>query len=342
MHNMGDSGMNTEQDIDALIKKTPPDKLKKVISELVAKSYKRFKQELVGENDESLDRNLRQYRARIARNSWKTSQKWCKWDNDGPVLMPNFCRSYYRKGKTEVMVLEQPPQIRLVKLKGALALRDKDEDDHTSNDDKIYSYSLSLPYVVFIFKFVEGKFIQVKCAFCDRPLKKLEERPMKPYLSNIDNTLKVCLGGGFDVSKLQKDNLVQQASFVLDHFWHSAYSNEWSGNFWKYRNHFTNSDKRLATMKNWEEASAENSLFVIEDVTWLQHEEENFGDIVVRLFDEDVSNHALQEELFTSLSEIFLDEVKNKLTENTTTIEQKLMNGREEQVIKDLIEELSK
>lgn len=333
--------MTTEQNIDALLKKATPQQLKKAMVDLVNRSHKRFKQELVGENDDFLDRGLRQYRSRVARNAWRTSQKWCMWNNDGPVLMPDFCRCFYRKGKTEILVMEQPPQIRLVKLKGSLALRNSDEEHHTPNDEKIYSYSLALPYVVFIFKFVDGKFVQVKCAFSDRPLKRLEERPMKPYLSNIDNTLKVCLGGGFDLTRLEEGNLVQQVAYVLDHFWHSAYSNEWSGNFWTYKHLFHTEEPRLATMQAWQDASAENPLFVIEDVEWLKHEEENFGDIVVRLFDEDMANHGLQEELFESLTETYLDEVKTKLLENASAVEQKLLNSCEEQTLKDLVEVLS-
>lgn len=300
---------------------------------LLREGYKRFQQELVGENDELLDRLLSQYRARVARNAWKTCQKWCKWDDEGPVLMPDYCRAYYRKGDTEVLVLEQPPQVRLMKFKGALVFRETDEDDATANDDDVYTYSLSLPYVVFVFKFNKGIFDHVKCAFCDRPLKRLEEEPLKPYLSNVDNTLKVCLGGGFQVKELVKGNIVQQIAFVLDHFWYSAYSNEWSGNFWTYKQHFSDvGDSRLVGMASWEKASEEDALFVVEDVHWLKHENENFGDIIVRMFDEDPLNHSLHEELFETLSDVFLEEVKSQLQENVTKVEETLSSSIENQI----------
>jgi hypothetical protein len=58
------------------------------------------------------------------------------------------------------------------------------------------------------------------------------KRPLRPYLSNLDSNLKVCLGLSFDRSKLIKDKLAQQTAFVLDHFWHSAFSDEWSAHYW--------------------------------------------------------------------------------------------------------------
>lgn len=140
------------------------DQAKTIVTELLAKAHNRFKQELAGENEEFLDRVVRQYRAKVARYSWKASQKWCKWNEDGPVLMPDYTRLYYRKGNTEVLVLEYPPQVRLMRFTGSLAKRDSSTSEIKEGEfNTVYQYSLALPYVVFIFKYVNGVFTDVRC-----------------------------------------------------------------------------------------------------------------------------------------------------------------------------------
>ena len=117
--------------------------------DLIAKSHARFKQELLGESEEMLDRVLRQYRAKVARQSWKLSQKWSRWDSEGPVLMPDYTRIYYRKGTTEILLQEFPPQVRLMKFNGSLVTRETSDD--MPSDDGVHHFSLALPYVIFIF-----------------------------------------------------------------------------------------------------------------------------------------------------------------------------------------------
>lgn len=312
-------------------------KLKDALTKVLTGVFSRFKQEMSGENEETLDRVVRQHRASVARRSWKTSQKWCKWNDEGPILMPDFTRLYYRKGKTEIVIQEFAPQTRLMRFKGSLAKRDS-STDYLSGDDNgtTFQYSLSLPYTVFIFKFVDGMFSAVRCAFSDRPLKRLEERPLRPYLSNIDSQLLVCLGRDMDRSELIKDNIAQQCAFILSSFWQTVYSDEWSQHFWASKSHFQDSDSRLATLEAWQDASIDNPLFVVEDVAWLQHTEETFGDIVVRMFEDDATNLSLHEELYEELADNFLAEVKKTFDANFDSTKEKVLGDTVDQLINEL------
>lgn len=314
---------------------------KQVVAELLQKAHSRFKQELAGENEEFLDRVVRQYRAKVARYSWKASQKWCKWSDEGPVLMPDYARLYYRKGNTEVLVLEYPPQVRLMKFKGALVKRPNSSTDIDGVEaNKIHQYSLSLPYVVFLFKYTNGMFTEVRCAFSDRPLRKLEERPLRPFMSNIDSNLSVCLGTSFDRGQLLKDNVVQQSAFVLSHFWQTTYSDEWSMHFWANKGHFQQNDSRMATMEAWQEHSEENPLFVVEDVNWLNHSEDNFGDMIVRMFEDDSGNLDLHEDLYNGLVEEFLQDVTKTFSDNLDAIEEKVVENTADQLADELLVKL--
>lgn len=294
---------------------------KDIVREIANKAIKVFKQDISGENEEFLSRVLGQYRAEVARRTWKCAQKWSKWSNDGPVLMPDFTRIYYRKGKTEIVLQEFSPQIRLMRLRGPLVARNNTgEIISVEESAKIHHFSLALPYVIFIFKFIDGVFTEVRCAFSDRPLRKLEEKPLRPYLSNIDSGLNVCLGSSLDRSRLEKGNVAQQAALVLDHFWSSAYSDEWSSHFWANRGHFQANDPRLADMESWQQASIDNPLFVVEDVRWLPHGDDNFGDLIVRMLENDGDNARLQDELYTDLVENFMENIKRTFDENLTSI----------------------
>ena len=297
--------------------------VKQVLTKLAKKSNARFLQELAGEHEEYLDRVLRKHSAKIARYCWKAGQKWCKWTNDGPVLMPDYTRMYYRKGETEVIVQEFPPQIRLLKFQGSLVNRNDTSEPFL--DDSTYNFSLALPYVVFLFKFVEGQFVEVRVAFSDRPLKKLEEKPLRPYLPNIDSNLSVCLGLTFNRAELIPGDLVQQVSYVLSYFWGSVFRDEWAVHYWNLKQHFQmEGDDRMSSLQNWRDAGFKNPLFVIEDVNWPRHDEESFGDMVVRMFDTDKTNMNFQHELCGDLEEELMKDVKDTYAECLKSVEEKL------------------
>lgn len=308
-----------------------------IITELLNKFHKRLKQEFDGQQEEFFDRQIRQYRASVMRRSWKAAQQWCKWDSDGPVLMPDYTRIYYRRGNTEVLLQEFQPQIRLLRFKGALAKRaSTDETIDPMISDKSYIYSLALPYTIFIFKFVDGAFRDVRCAFSDRPLKRLEEKPMKPYFTNVDNTLKVCLGRDFDHKALEKGKIAQQSAYILDYFWSSTFSDEWGQNFWECRSKMGAVDPRMSSLEAWQAASVDNPLFVVEDVHWLPLGEDDFGHMVVNMFD-DSQSHQLQEDLYKQLTENFTEELRKSFGEMIDTIDQKIIP----QIASSLAQELS-
>lgn len=314
-----------------------------IIKEILAKSQKRLVQEVSGENEENLDRVATNFRSKISRATWKIAQKWSKWENDGPILMPDYTRIFYKKGNTEVLLLEYPPQVRLMRFTGALSSRSNSSEDlEEASKTKVNNFTLAIPYVIFIFKFVDGMFQEVRCCFSDRPLKKLDEKPLRPYLPNLDSNLKVCLGRDFDNSNLEKGNIAQQSAYILSHFWQSVYSDEWSAHYWDSKTHFTAKDPRMATLDAWQAATLDNPLFVIEDVDWLKHAEEEFGAIIVRLFDNDKKDGEFSEEIYKELSGGFIDEAKNTVKETFANVEAKISDSLVNEMVEFLLESLKK
>lgn len=313
---------------------------KKIADDLVATLLKRFKQELLGETEECNDKTLRIQRDRIARISWKNATKWCKFEQDGPVLMPDFTRIYYRKGKSEIVLQEFAPQTRILSFKGALAKRQNTEESIESNlSSRNFRYSLALPYTIFIFKFIDGKYQSVKCLFSDRPLKNLNEKPLRPFLPNIDSTMNICLGSSFAINDLETNNIPQQVSLILSHFWSSTFSDEWATHFWNYKTHFrNNNDDRFKTLETWQDASIENPLFIVDDVTWLEHTEPSFGLVIAKMLEHDTQNSAFTEDLYQDISEEIVKELNKNFFDSVDSIEEKVLKAVSEQFADKLIE----
>jgi hypothetical protein len=284
----------------------------------------KFRQELLAHTEELMENVLRKYDSKVARRSWNKAQQWCKWNEEtGPVLMPDKVRLYYRRGNTEVVLQEIPPQIRHLKFEGSLALRDSTGDELDREDvHRVCSYSLALPYIHFIYRFKEGLLDKVMVSFCDQSLKSLKEKPYKPYFSNVSNDLKVCHGSSFSRESLIKDDISQQISYFLDLFWQTVFKDEWSQLFWDYKTWFRNrDDERMSSLANWQEASVEDPLFILDNVSWMEHTEQNYGVMLVRLFDHDSVDAAFQQDLFNDLVENFFKELTEEMTTNFKSFE---------------------
>lgn len=326
MNGIGAGHPDTVNEAVDKLRTLPDDKVMEVVQKLVKSVTDRFKQELVGQ-EENMERVIRNQSGKISRIAWKESQHWCKWSNNGPVLMPDYTRIYYRKGDTEVVLQEFPPQTRLLKFQGYLVDRKNTSVQMSERDGtQIRSFSLGLPYTVFIFRFHKGVFDSVFCAFSDRPLKTLEEVPLKPYFSNINDNLRVCLGT-FNKDRLETGDIAQQCAYVLDFFWQSSFCDEWGSHFWSSRKHFIdNNEDRLVTIPAWQDATEEDPLFVVDDVDWPKVSDANFGDMIHRCFEEaDSKNSEFQQSLFQELVDGLLEEVKKSLTESVSIVEENVL-----------------
>jgi len=276
--------------------------------ELVARVVRRFRQELMGENCENLDRIVSEHREALARILWKENQSSCKWSEDGPVLLPDRCRLYYRKEQTEVMLFEHPPQVRLIRFA-----------EQKNQEPKIYT--LGFPYIIFLFKFHNGVFSDLRCAFSDVPLKSLEEQVLFPYLTNVFDDLKVCMG----VHELQfvKGDLTQQVTVVMDYFWQSVFNSEAPTYYVDYKKHFQEHDKRLTSFEEWEKATEIDPLFVIDNVKWMQCEL-NFGDLIVDSLSK--ADLTLQSKLFEDICDEMLNDVNQNVKESVEKVAKQILD----------------
>lgn len=310
-----------------------------LVQKLAASVAKRYRADVLAEIDTNMETLLLEFRDHVVYRSWLAAQQWCRWENERFVLFPDYTRLYYRKGKREILVQEYPPQVRLMSFKERLAkCESADEAMHVSVlTEETFTYSLALPYTVFIFKFDDGLFQEVCLGFCDRPLKDCNEPVFRPYLSNLSSDLKVCLGRQVDHTKLIQGNVSQQAAYILSHFWQTTYSDEWSKHYWDNKHYFEATDPRLASLDAWQEASIDNPLFVIEDVQWLPHNEPKFGDIILRLFENEPTDAQFGQAVYEEIYQMFESTIKKTITDQLDVVDAKLSAS----VVNKLVEEMA-
>ena len=296
-----------------------------LMNEMKSQFVNGYRQEALSELDGQCTEVLKQFKATIGRRCWKLSQKWCQWGDNRPILQPNNSRLFYRKGKTDIMVIEQDPQVRTLRF--------------NSTFDEQGSYNVALPYVVFIFRFIDGNFTDVYCMFNDKPLGDLSERPIKPYLTNIDGPLKCCLGKTLNLPKGLNYN--QTVQYVLNYFWTAEHSNEWNDHWNSNQRYFAANDGRLATLANWAEATQDNPLFVIDNVQWQRHDR-TIGDLIVGLTKTDTTAREFEETIFQDLVSEFLSSVQNAMSTSLKQSSEKVNNQPSEAIERKLFKAMEK
>jgi hypothetical protein len=295
-----------------------------LLEQIYRSAVRRFREECMGDIEQHVNHVIEEYKDVVVSRSWKIAQKWVKWDdvNEHPVLWPDYTRLYYRKGNMELLVQEFPPQIRVLQFTEAL-LKKTSNEGVISRGGTIHNFSLALPYVVFVFKFQEGDFSEVYVGFSDRPLKTMREPIYRPYLSNISSDLKVCLGSNFSREHLLRGNLTQQSAYVLGHFWQTAYNDELSSHYWNYKTHFAH-DSRLKDLPSWQNASIDNPLFVIDNVNWLNHSVECWGDMISSLSNFDSVDVEFNKEIYKSMLDGFEEKIKTVIATHIENVDVKV------------------
>lgn len=298
----------------------------------LAAAINRYRTDVLAEIDKNIETLLLEFKDHVVHRSWLAAQKWCRWQNEKYVLFPDYTRIYYRKGNREVLVQEYPPQVRVMTFKERLAVCDDSEESmQFEGDEGTKTYSLALPYIVFIFHFDNGIFSGLHVGFSDRPLKDCSETLYRPYLPNLDSNLRLCSGRDLDYAKFIAGNISQQAAYVLSHFWQTTYSDEWSAHYWNNKAHFEATDSRLASLSAWQEASIDNSLFVIENVAWLPLtaswaplSEVRVGDVVSQVLENELVNAEFGDDIYNQIYQHFQDNIKKTIIDQFDSKSEKL------------------
>jgi len=180
-------------------------------------------------------------------------------------VVPRNTRLLKSVGNYRICVVEQEPCVRTLSW------------SHGRDGGGDGTYRLALPYVVFIvYVDARGTLGGIHVAFADQPLTSLKSNIYGAALPNLNEDLSVCTGDMIQkrhnkVSSGRQGNrgaanaewtLCEVVEEVIAGFWGSTFNNDLNTNFQK-----MNGDPRLASPQAWEEASAQDPLFVL-GVKW--------------------------------------------------------------------------
>lgn len=287
-----------------------------------------YKQEFASCLKDQVSGVCNQFKQNLGRSFWKKWQKWCDWGPQGPILQPNQSRLFYKKGDVEVMVIEENPQVRTLFFGDDFSYAEKS------------SYSLSLPYVVYLFTFHDRTFRSLHCFFNDRPLSDLDDKLYIPFLTNI-NDFQCCLGNSFLIPSDARNDHNKIVQYTLNYFWNAAHNHHWDYNFRSNINHFKRSDARLASLQAWEENTLKNPLFVIDDVSWMQGQV-SLSSMILKMVKSNVAIRNLEEDIFSVLAEDLLKDVLEVSVESLVESTEAINDQKDEVFEKNLSKLLKK
>jgi hypothetical protein len=174
-------------------------------------------------------------------------------------MLPTGARFYFKKGQTEVLVIEQSPRTITV------SVNDKNKRTGT---DRRGQYTVAFPYVVFVLFFLETSLINLSVFYRTTPLENISD---DLFLTNLPNVSNYSYNGIMCRACTNLDgigkSIAEKAEKAIKRFWESEFNSDLGVYATKVGNKLKKIDKRVSTLKNWEIASALDPFFIL-SVDW--------------------------------------------------------------------------
>jgi len=208
---------------------------------------------------------------------------------DRGILPPN-CRFIEATNKGYLVVIEEPPAIRTVQiqkyfeheiedLKNSGTLKEFGYEHFDPRSDKINSFSLAFPYVVFILSFErETRLIDGLVFFRTQQMRGMSDYLLKAPLTNISDNQRVCFG---DANKFAANSLTQAIQNVIMVFWSAVFNTDYTYNYSAYQKE----GSEFGNYLRWEYLTTQNPLFIY-DAKWIQLDK-NLGQMMQYVKDSD-------------------------------------------------------
>lgn len=175
------------------------------------------------------------------------SQAWHSGETNELTVFPEGTRFVFRDGSFQTIVVEQPPQVRMVTMNWA-----DGGDSHARRHVKL----LAFPYVQFVVGFQRHRVVQkLAVSMTKKPITDLDRPLMMPTLCNITKHY-VCMGGDFPWP--QDGTMTDATNAVISRFWGS----EFTGDASEYYKNFL-ADNNIRSLAHWEQKTKEDPLFVV-------------------------------------------------------------------------------
>jgi hypothetical protein len=188
------------------------------------------------------------------------------------LLLPPGTRIAKLEGAVNVLCIEQPPQLRLIRW----------SDSPMGKGGEYQTHRLAFPYIVYLFLFFQGSFEEMRVYYRTAPLQSPNDVLLMPNLWNVQadpgmlSACRACLRGRR--SDLWGDPLADQIRVLLDHFWGTGFNTDIEGNCFERARAL---DSRVASLEAWKDASVADPLFPL-GLSW-EPLEPTVGEVMDRL-----------------------------------------------------------
>jgi len=221
----------------------------RVLTQIVLESIRSYQQKVsVGIEDSAADL-LDTFKKNIAKQIFETASGWRVTQRDCFVF-PRGCRFSFQKGINTIVVVEQDPQVRTLSFRAGMQANDHDIGVYFDSERA----SLSFPYSVFVFTFVNDQFTKVKFFFRSSPLKSIEDNLYCSVLPNIHIGGDVCLGDR------PSGTITEVCEKVIASFWSSQFNFDLADEWWNK----SRISPLIATGEVWQEQTKTDPLFILD------------------------------------------------------------------------------
>ena len=237
-------------------------------------------------------------------------------------LFPPNCRYYEEYKEGHIIVIEEPPAFRTIKvnkdmsneiesLKSSGKLEEYGyENWEAENPKRPYQFYLALPYTIFVLTFSKTFDMLGGCMFFrTQPISGFSDPLCKSPFLNVNDSQNICFGER--IYKGPKRSIFADTQFAIGVFWGAEFNADYISNYLLYNN-----VAGLCDYLTWEYYSQTDPMFVY-NADWLKYEE-NIGQIVNRVRgwvlknenDEEKNlNYHMLENLFNTPHEIGLAQI---------------------------------
>lgn len=240
-----------------------------LVQDVSDRTLSKFREDLVAGALETASDELVPFKNIVAESLRGRVIDTLRSSGDISTLLPVGARFFAAHGTTSMVVIEQQPQVRtLYWRKGSLEkyLHDLAGWGVTVTDEMRQRvkerplFEVALPYLVFLFRFVEGIFRDVWIYCRTSPLERFADElylPPLPHVRQGDGLL--CLG---DINiQPGPGSIAEVTDALMAYFWQSRFDyRHWAG-------YFRNGEEMhpdLRTLWSWEEASRRDPRFILE------------------------------------------------------------------------------
>jgi hypothetical protein len=227
------------------------------------------------------------------------------------ILPPN-CRYIEETTKGHIVVIEEPPSIRTIKI--SKSWNHEIEDLRSSGNLEEYGYksimtdgersfTLAFPYVIFILVIEHDTVLVDGMVYLrTQQMRGMADYLFKAPLSNISSSQRVCFG---DANMFTTHSLTQTIQNVIMVFWSAQFNTDYTYNYEAYQKH----GGEFGNYLRWEYLTKQNPLFIY-DASWIKMSN-NLGVMIQNIKSED-SIHSIAGMSYNKAAELIFSPSKTE------------------------------